>query len=164
LRIICFLRCLCPQTVWASSASLFAPSDGATPLFAATGGGLFEDDVGNLFAPQKQRLSDLGTLAASGIDRALFDVIALAEAGPDGYDAVQHGARIKPPLPPSQMTLAQIFQWIDDTPGQHHAIGRYQIIPSTLRDLVSDLSLAPDAQFNPALQDRLALELVIGAD
>ena len=72
-------------------------------------------------------------LAGSTSAAKLRSLIALAEAGAAGYDAVQYAARIKPPKRPTQMTLADIIRWIEDTPGQHHAIGRYQIIPSTLR-------------------------------
>ena len=37
------------------------------------------------------------------------------------------------------MTLDEIFAWIAATPGQPHAIGRYQFIPDTLRMLVNRL-------------------------
>jgi len=39
------------------------------------------------------------------------------------------------------------------------AIGRYQLIPSTLEDLTERLGLSGSEQFTPALQDRLALVL-----
>lgn len=83
-------------------------------------------------------------------------LIAQAEAGRDGYDAVQHGARIKPDRPPTQMTLGDIFAWIKATPGQPHAIGRYQFIPSTLARLVTILDAGPHERFSPEMQDRLA--------
>ena len=96
----------------------------------------------------------------------LLDLIAEAEAGPDGYDAVQIRAVIPPPKPPSQMTLAQIQDWIAATPQQQHAIGRYQIIPDTLAYLVAVMGLSTDAVFDPALQDRMALRLLedVGLD
>lgn len=93
----------------------------------------------------------------------LREVVARAEAGPEGYDAVQHQARIRPPAPPSSMALAEIFSWIEATPGQHHAIGRYQVIPSTLAELVTALSIGPDDIYSPALQDRLADHLMDAA-
>lgn len=83
-------------------------------------------------------------------------LIAQAEAGRDGYDAVQYGARIKPDRPPTQMTLGDVFAWIKDTPGQPHAIGRYQFIPSTLARLVTILDASPHERFSPQMQDRLA--------
>jgi hypothetical protein len=90
----------------------------------------------------------------------LLDLIADAEAGPDGYDAIHHRARILPALPPTDLTLAEIFAWIAATPRQNHAIGRYQIIPSTLRYLVEVEGLQSDQQFSPDLQDRLAIRLI----
>lgn len=87
---------------------------------------------------------------------ALRRLIADAEAGPLDYDAVQFGARIKPSKRPTQMTLQEIYTWIDQTPGQPHAIGRYQFIPPTLRSLASQLDLPPDTLFTPVIQDQLA--------
>lgn len=84
------------------------------------------------------------------------NVIALAEAGPAGYDAVVYAARIKTPKPPTSMTLAEIFDWIRATPKQHHAIGRYQFIPKTLQRLVDKAGLPGNTRFNPAVQDQLA--------
>ena len=86
----------------------------------------------------------------------LLDLIASAEAGRDGYDAVVWAARVKPPKPPTDMTVAEIYQWIAATPNQHHAIGRYQFIPTTLKRLVRITGAGPDQPFTPAYQDRLA--------
>ncbi len=86
----------------------------------------------------------------------LRHLIAKAEAGRAGYDAVQHGARIKPRKRPTDMTIAEIYEWIRRTPGQPHAIGRYQMIPATLRSLVKRAGVDPSARFSPAMQDRLS--------
>ncbi|WP_413888036.1 hypothetical protein [Tateyamaria sp.] len=86
----------------------------------------------------------------------LRTLIAQAEAGSKGYDAVQYGARIKPSGEPTTLTIREVYQWIDDTPGQPHAIGRYQFIPPTLRRLVSSLGVSLDARFTPRVQDQLA--------
>lgn len=83
-------------------------------------------------------------------------LIAHAEAGSKGYDAVQYGARIKPGRPPTEMTLGDVFAWIKATPGQPHAIGRYQFIPSTLARLVTILDAGPHERFSSQMQDRLA--------
>ena len=90
-------------------------------------------------------------------------VIAWAEAGAADYDAVQHGARKRPGRRPTQMTLAEIDAWIVATPGQPHAIGRYQFIPKTLRRLVAILGLPPETRFSPRTQDRLADVLLVEA-
>ncbi|MGJ5619585.1 hypothetical protein [Sulfitobacter sp. MF3-043] len=83
-------------------------------------------------------------------------LIGQAESRRDGYDAVQHGARIKPAKQPTKMTLGEIYQWIEDTPGQPHAIGRYQFIPKTLLRVARKIGALPDQRFSPQLQDRLA--------
>ncbi|KUP90644.1 lysozyme family protein [Tritonibacter horizontis] len=106
-----------------------------------------------------------GSLFASppmvSIDVAeIMNVIAKAEAGKADYNAVQHGAKIKPPTAPTQMTLQQIYAWIKDTPGQPHAIGRYQFIPATLKRLASHQEVPLNRRFTPALQDQLAHQLI----
>ena len=90
----------------------------------------------------------------------LLSLIAQAEAGRDGYDAVQHGARVKPAKRPTDMTLAEIDAWTRATPGQPHAIGRYQFIPKTLRRLVALNGIPATARFTPEVQDRLARTLL----
>ncbi|NUH65283.1 hypothetical protein HTT03_08280 [Sulfitobacter sp. S0837] len=83
-------------------------------------------------------------------------LIEEAESRRDGYDALQHGARVKPGKRPTQMTVAEIYDWIDRTPGQPHAIGRYQFIPATLKRVMRVLDVPPSSRFSPQLQDRLA--------
>lgn len=83
-------------------------------------------------------------------------IISRAEAGSKGYDAIQHGARRLPNRNPTEMTIAEIYRWIDDTPGQPHAIGRYQFIPPTLRRLVKKIDMSPNEMFDAQTQDRLA--------
>lgn len=61
------------------------------------------------------------------------------------------------------MTLREIQQWTRDTPGQQHAIGRYQIIPSTLNRLIARTGLSLDTVFSPNIQDSLANILIIDA-
>jgi muramidase (phage lysozyme) len=58
------------------------------------------------------------------------------------------------------MTLGEIYRWIDDTPGQPHAIGRYQFIPPTLRRVARVRGFGPETQFTPGVQDALALVLL----
>ncbi|WP_420003712.1 hypothetical protein [Arenibacterium sp. LLYu02] len=106
---------------------------------------------GSLFAPPPVASMDVAQI---------MTVIAIAEAGRANYDAVQHGARIKPPLPPTNLTLAEIYDWIAETPGQPHAIGRYQFIPATLKRLVANQEVPLHKTFSPALQDQLAHQLI----
>jgi len=73
---------------------------------------------------------------------------------------VVYSAKIRTPRPPTRMTVQQIYKWIDDTPGQNHAIGRYQFIPSTLKSLMTRIGAKPSERFSPELQNRLAAELL----
>lgn len=93
----------------------------------------------------------------------LKSLIALAEAGSKHYDAVHVSAKRKPPKPPTQMTLAEIDRWTRATPGQPHAIGRYQFIPSTLRSLTKRIGYPMDTRFSPTVQNALADVLLIDA-
>jgi muramidase (phage lysozyme) len=123
-------------------------------------GSLFIGQTGpSFFAPYPARLThapQVPFLYGGSRTAQLRDIIGHAEARHHGYDAVQHGARVRPDKLPTQMTLAEIFAWIDATPGQPHAIGRYQFIPKTLRWLVDRLGVRDTAAFTPALQDQLA--------
>lgn len=148
------------ETLFAARQPMFdaaPPLQGAQArspsLFSGTAAGsLLARLPGQLDAPLRHG----GSVAAR-----LRDLIAAAEAGRMGYDAVQHGARIKPPKPPTQMTLAEIYAWIDATPGQPHAIGRYQFIPATLRHSARRLDIPANTRFGPTVQDRLA-DLLLG--
>jgi len=90
----------------------------------------------------------------------LLSLIASAEAGADGYNAVNYRATVRPPKLPTELTIAEIFVWIDETPRQNHAIGRYQIIPMTLSYLIAAENISGDAVYTAELQDRLARRLL----
>ncbi len=127
----------------ATGASLFAGREG-TSLFAD-----------RPEAPPTYADAPIVALRGTAVER-LRALISAAESHRDGYDAVQHGARIRPGKKPTQMTLREIFTWIEDTPGQPHAIGRYQFIPATLRRVAGRIGAQPQQVFSPQLQDRLA--------
>ncbi|SNR59526.1 hypothetical protein [Puniceibacterium sediminis] len=99
---------------------------------------------------------DIPIGAGAGSSAHLKHLIGWAESGRSGYDAVQNGARVRPGKRPTQMTIGEIYQWISATPGQPHAIGRYQFIPSTLKSLVHELGLTRDTLFTDHVQDLLA--------
>jgi hypothetical protein len=147
----------------AELSSLF-PRANASPE-TATRASLFVPDARmGFFAPLPDRIAPTSVAPIIGtgtapVDR-LLSLIARAEAGSAGYDAVQHGARVRPVRLPTQMTLGEIYQWIDNTPGQPHAIGRYQFIPPTLRRVASERGFGPETQFTAGVQDALALILL----
>lgn len=86
----------------------------------------------------------------------LYALISFAESPHKGYDSIHMSATRLPAHPPRQLTLGQIKTWIADTPGQHHAIGRYQIIPSTFLNLQKRLVLSDTTLFNQETQDLMA--------
>lgn len=94
----------------------------------------------------------------------LRNLISTAEAGHMDYDAVVDSATIKPAALPTAMTVCQIRDWITSTPGQNHAIGRYQFIPTTLARLARltghESGPGCNARFSPGLQDRWANILI----
>lgn len=135
-----------------------APAVQTTPLAPAS---LFIGRQGSSLFSRIERVEPvMASTGAGGLSgravTVIRDIIQQAESSRAGYDAVQHGARVKPPRLPTQMTVAEIYQWIDDTPGQPHAIGRYQFIPKTLRRVMQKIDASPQQRFSPALQDRLA--------
>ncbi|MGR3463500.1 hypothetical protein [Limimaricola sp.] len=107
-------------------------------------------------APALGRADGPPRLAGSTAKARLLSLIAFAEAGGAGYDAVQHGTRHRPPRAPTRMTIGEILDWVAATPGQPHAIGRYQLIPATLRSLVRRSGVSLDTRFSSGTQDHLA--------
>lgn len=147
-----------PMVSRASLMTKAAPLANAEPATRRSGPSLFAGrSVTGLFAPpDPKELENVRNSPAEGRVARLRDLIAQAEAGRKGYDAVQYGARIKPVAAPTDLTMQQIYDWIDATPGQPHAIGRYQFIPPTLRRLVRQAGIDPRSRFTPQVQDRLA--------
>lgn len=159
--------------VWATGAqaelqSLFPQGDDVVQASAAPAS-LYNGPQTGLFTPLPPRVeatparyrttTPFSGTGTTPVDR-LLALIARAEAGSAGYDAVQHGARVRPAKRPTDMTLGEIYQWIEDTPGQPHAIGRYQFIPPTLRRVARVRGFGPETQFTPGVQDALALVLL----
>lgn len=143
----------------------------AEPDLQGGAGSLYSGKGGlGLFAPHPKRAPEtiqqaslsvsIPQAGVSSRNAQILNLISQAEAGSKGYDAVQHGARRLPNRNPTQMTISEIYQWIDQTPGQPHAIGRYQFIPATLRRLVKDAGLSRHETFSPRIQDFLATALL----
>ncbi|MGJ8546260.1 MAG: hypothetical protein ACSHWZ_12525 [Sulfitobacter sp.] len=128
-------------------------AQGGASLFAGRAqNGLFAQQV--RYEPGEREMP-MAKLRGNDV-QVIRHLIGQAESRRDGYDAVQHGARIKPPKRPTQMSIAEIYQWIAQTPGQPHAIGRYQFIPKTLVHVVQQAGISQRQKFTPAVQDRLA--------
>ncbi|KMK68689.1 hypothetical protein [Puniceibacterium sp. IMCC21224] len=129
---------------------------------------LFIDKQGaSLFARSPRRLipsgwAGISALSGTPVER-IRQLIGHAESRQAGYNAVQHGATKRPARRPTEMTIAEIYDWIDDTPGQPHAIGRYQFIPATLKRLVTKKGVSLQQVFSPPVQDLLADVLLVEA-
>ena len=138
--------------------ALFAAPDQNTN--AASGSLFVGKSKGGMFDERPAHLPFFPDASGIGLQGRDIDVIRAliqqAESRRNGYDAVQHGARVKPPRAPTQMTVAEVFKWIKDTPGQPHAIGKYQFIPKTLARVVRKTGTTGAERFSPAVQDRLA--------
>lgn len=164
LLVVIWAMVLCGGTASAELNSLFPRSERAASsvtrasLFAPSGDQGFFAPLPDRSVPDAPVASLLGT-GSDPMDK-LLSLIAQAEAGSMGYDAVQYGATVKPAKRPTQMTLGEIYQWIDATPGQPHAIGRYQFIPPTLRRVARIRGFGPETRFTPGVQDALALVLL----
>ena len=133
---------------------------GGTALPASRDGGARPPGFPGTLLLAPAFLAPGGAAAALNARAGLRDIVAVVEAGPAGYDAVVYGATVPPPKPPTRMTLDGIATWTARTPGQNHAIGRYQIVPKTLRRLVRTLGLDGGTRFSPAVQDRMADRLL----
>lgn len=154
--------CLCPALLATpATAESFAST---LRMFSDIGShefGIFPGAGGRIYLRDQNRAASTVVparriaLSGGSAGAQLKSLIASAEAGREGYDAVHHRA---PPLPrkPTAMTVREIYDWIAATPGRSHAIGRYQFIPKTLRRLMAQAEISPDTQFSPALQDHLA--------
>jgi len=159
--LICFLGLWLPGAATAQHGSLFVSQSGAGLVASTSAGSLFQRaSVPGFLTPLPDMEGAEPRSRMAPRVAALLDLIALAEAGTAGYDAVQHGARVRPTRPASKMSLDEVFGWIDATPGQPHAIGRYQFIPATLRRLVSIKGYPGTTRFSPEVQDQLALILL----
>lgn len=157
-----------PRTAIISDrAPLFAVQPNASAGRKATASLFAGRSNGSLLAPYPARpqrgrriAAFTSPAAAVGPVARIRHLIASAEAGKHGYDAVQHAATIRPGKAPTDMTIQEIYTWIAQTPGQQHAIGRYQFIPATLKRLVKKRGINRSARFSPKVQDQLANELL----
>ena len=167
------LCAILPALAEAQAASLFATGRAQGPVVALLpapdaprqSASLFAGkSESGLFAPWPDRSPPVTRRAPlpgeAGRIAMLKDLIASVEAGVAGYDAVQYGARIRPAKPPTQLRIRDIRAWVAATPGQPHAIGRYQFIPPTFDHIVGQLGIPDAAIFSADVQDRMAQYLL----
>lgn len=93
--------------------------------------------------------------------RPLLDTIAKGESN-GNYNAY-FGHPDNTELRFTRMTVAEVMAWQQEYVRQgspSNAVGRYQFISPTLARLVKQLHISPQARFDEALQDRLAIALI----
>lgn len=93
--------------------------------------------------------------------RPLLDVIAKGESKGNYNAYFGNGANTD--IKFTDMTIAQVLQWQQDYVNQgkaSNAVGRYQFLGTTLRGLIQRLNIDPQARFDAAMQDRLAIALI----
>lgn len=105
----------------------------------------------------------------------LLELMYRGESGAAGYNAYNRGTytddagreRIRGPNGPidfSQMTLGQVMDRQALPNGDDDrvfAVGKYQIIPKTMRGAVAEMGLDRDQPFTPGLQDKVFSEYLI---
>jgi len=97
--------------------------------------------------------------AQPGSTQALLDLIGRVESRSDYTMLV--GGRSNPEL--TNMTVLEVIRFQSGMRSRGHessAVGKYQIIQSTLRDLVKSGAVSLNETFSPATQDRLAIALL----
>jgi muramidase (phage lysozyme) len=103
---------------------------------------------------------DLPTSFLEGSPEAkVFEFIRGIEAGKKSYDAVWNGNRVPLPKRPTQMNVCEIMEW-QSRAGKVQkstAIGAYQFVGRTFREVVSILDFGCDVIFDQETQDRMAL-------
>lgn len=109
------------------------------------------------------------------MNNPLLDLISRGESGAAGYDAynrgmykgddgMQHFRGPDKPVDLSSLTVGQIqdLQHLDPKhPNRLFAVGKYQIIPSTMDAAVNKLNLDRNERFTPELQDKIFSDFLI---
>ena len=91
----------------------------------------------------------------------LLDLIARAESN-DNYNAYFSNPQNRT-IEFTTMTIAEVLNWQKEFVAQgspSSAVGRYQIINTTLKGLVRQLSIDSSQKFDKPMQDRLAVALL----
>lgn len=133
-------------------------------LNATPGGSLGNFGIGGRSGAIIRRPSGVNTPSAS---RGAIDSVptgvggrggvlgGLISSGEGGYGSFNRGRAgdSKGKIDFSQMTLGQIMQ--QQSARQLFAVGKYQVIPSTMRGAVKSLGLDPNAKFTPEMQENI---------
>ena len=118
----------------------------------------FSGKVGNdLFSTISGGEGDINSYntgtAGSQFGNDLFSTISGGEGDINSYNTGTAGSQsgYTPPKPISQMTVGEIM---DAQLGRLYAVGKYQIIPGTMKDFVQNMRISRDDVFNEQTQDK----------
>jgi len=128
--------------------------DSGDPIF---GGGSSQGGGAPTPAPVIPQTGGGGGSSGGGGVQSLLDMIARYEGGVNGYDVVYGGSVIQPPRPITSMTVQQVRNWQDDSVrarSASSAVGKYQIIRSTMDLLIARGVLRRGELFNREAQER----------
>jgi len=93
--------------------------------------------------------------------RPLLNLIASVESG-DNYNAYFGNSRNRE-IDFTSMPVADVIKWQKNyvaSGSPSSAVGRYQIINTTLEGLVDELAIEPSQKFDPPTQDKMAIALL----
>ena len=93
--------------------------------------------------------------------RPILDLIAAAESNANYNAYFGNAANQSPKF--TNMSIAEVQQWQADYVAEgsaSSAVGRYQLLDSTLTELVQELKIDKQQKFNEATQDKLAIKLL----
>lgn len=114
------------------------------------------------FQPDLAGNSTLPPLDPSKTPGKLMDIIGKHEAG-GNYNAYSGHADNRT-VPVTNMTIDDVMEYqrrlIASGKTPSSAMGKYQIILPTMRDLVKDMGLTGNEKFTPAMQDQMAMALL----
>lgn len=92
---------------------------------------------------------------------ALLQLIAKAESN-DNYNAYYANPNNNE-IRFTEMTIEEVLEWQSDFIQQgspSSAVGKYQLLNTTLMQLVDELKLNKSLKFSPSIQDKLAIALI----
>jgi muramidase (phage lysozyme) len=95
----------------------------------------------------------------------LGDLLGTHEGGlNDGYNIGYDGSKLGKRYDFSNMTIAEVHRRqhlpLDD-PDRLHAVGRYQIVPQTMDELIKKRHLDPDLKFTPETQNTIFADYLV---
>jgi hypothetical protein len=93
---------------------------------------------------------------------SLGSVISKGESGSKGYNAYNQGTagHSGPDRDFSKLTLGEVMK--EQSNRSIFAVGKYQMIPNTMKSAVETLKLDPNQKFTPELQEKIFAEYLAG--